>query len=277
MTTTVYPASQAFARAPDGGVLIGSPAVNFSINGQALPPPENTALLTSEPTPPDDPTEPALQATGPIPVAFELLPDYLDVDLSLVVPDTQDANTYVVTGLGNFPTVPQESVRLATIAAVVDYETGLPPSTSSTNLLVTLSPGSKSLTSYGVELTGRTLYFTSGAWIPAGTTPKRQIMACGALALVIPNLSDAGVSFDWSGLGGPGAGTVFAFDAQAFLGEVVSQIFPTILNIVPETQPVPATPANPYTLLPVPSYDVGDQELTVGTPVDYFQGIVHPA
>jgi len=267
-TQDVFPVTQGFPRPPDGGTEAPTMSEFPSPVSQGFPPAPLPYPFPSVPTPPKIPFNPISQAFAPVPVAYTLVPPALDVDVAKDAPSTLDAPTFVVSEVGNLPTVPQDSVRFFTIASVVDYDTGLPPGPGVVNLLVTLDPTSKPLNTFGAQLDGRTIYFTSGAWIPPQTTPQRLLLTYGPLAFVVPDKDAAGVSL--TGLGGPIAGNQIAINVAVGDGEVVTDLRGLVQNVIPSTNPLLDEDGVVDTLLPVQEVVATDQVLTIGTPVDHF-------
>ena len=177
----------------------------------------------------------------------------------------------MVSEVGSLPTSTQQSVRFFTIASVSDYETGLPPTTSSINLLVNLSVGLTPLTDFGVQLQGRAVYFVAGAWIPAGTTPQRAISNYGAQAFIIPNNDADGNPFPWTtpGVGGPTVGDTVAVDVAYRQGEVATQELGIVQEVVPQTSPLLDELGLVQTEVPVQQVLVSGQVVGVGTPANY--------
>jgi hypothetical protein len=274
MSRDVFPVTQGFPRPPDGGTVDPSPLVETAApSSQGFPPAPLAQPFPAEPTPPSTPTNPALQAFSPAPSVSTYVPPALDVDVAAMAPDESGAPTYVVSEVGNLPTVAQDSVATFVLAAVTDFATGLAPGPTTVDLLLTLDPSSKPLNSFGAQLFGRTLYFASGAWVPTGTTPQRPVLTYGPLALVVANADADGVLLTSLG-GGPVAGNQVALDVSVSEGEVVTNLLGIVQDVVPQTLPLLDEESGEGgtlgTLLPVQEVDVGDQATSVGTPADYF-------
>jgi hypothetical protein len=263
----VFPVRQGFPRPPDGGEEAPTTSEFPSPVSQAFKPAPLAYPFPSVPTPPKIPFNPVLQAFAPVPVAYTLVPPALEVDVAKDAPSTLDAPTYVVSEVGNLPTTPQDSTRSFTIAVVVDYDTNLPPVPGTVNLLITLDPASKPLNTFGAQLDGRTIYFTTGGWIPPQTTPQRPMLTYGPLAFVVPDKDAAGVSL--TGLGGPIAGNQIALNVAVGDGEVVTDLRGLVQDIVPQTNPLLDENGVVETKLPVQNVIISAQ-IPIGTPVDHF-------
>jgi hypothetical protein len=222
--------------------------------------------------------EPVLQAFAPVPVVAEVIPyNPLDQDVDLMLLDdvsSSDAPSYIVGDTGTIATNTQQSLRSYTISTITDYETGGAPDANSVNLKITVATGQASLDSYGISLSGRTLQFTAGAWIPPGTTPQRQISLVGALVLVVPNKDADGNPFAWPL--GPAAGTVVTVDVARTSSDVTFLLLGQVQNVVPSTDPLLTPDSTVETTLPVQEVLVSEQQTVVGTPVDHFQSNHNP-
>ena len=282
----VNPASQGFPRAPDGGTLVSSPVATLPPNQQAFAPAPLVNPFSVEPTAPLAPVQPAKVGPPMVPVTFTVVPPALEVDPAAQVLQPVDVPTFVVADQGSYQSTAAEALVGFAIATVVDNDTGAPASSTSINLLITFIPNGTPLTSFGVSMAGRAVQFLTGAWIPAGTTPKRPILIYSAFAVVVPNLDETGTRL--FNLTGPGAGNLTAVDTARYNAELVSQNTGTgAQNVVPATQPLPigfVAPAGSFPVylpdlgeassgLPVPDFVVNDQVLANGTPVDYLPGI----
>lgn len=266
-TQDVFPVKQGFPMPPDGGQPAPTASPHPSPASQAFKPAPLAYPFPSVPTPPKIPFNPASQAFKPVPVGYTLVPDALEVDVGKNAPSTQGAPTYVVSEVGNLPTIPQDATKFFTVAAVTNYETGGPTSGSTVNILIVLDPTSKPLNTFGAQLGGRTIYFTNGAWIPA-TPPRRTLLAYGSLALVVPNADADGVLLTSIG-GGPVAGNQVAINVAVGDGEVVTDLRGIVQDVVPQTNPVLDALGVVGTELPVQDVVVSAQ-VSHSTPVDHF-------
>ena len=272
ITQDVFPAKQGFPRPPDNGVPAPTAVDVDRVADQAFPPAPLPYPFPAEPPPPAT-TFPAKQAFTPVLLpSFVLVPPALEVNLNLDTQDNSgDAPSYVVSEVGSLPTSTQQSVRFFTITSVSDYDTAMPPTTSSINLLVNLSVGLTPLTDFGVQLQGRAVYFVAGAWIPAGTTPQRAISNYGAQAFIIPNNDADGNPFPWTapGVGGPTVGDTVAVDVAYRQGEVATQELGIVQEVVPQTSPLLDELGLVQTEVPVQQVLVSGQVVGVGTPANY--------
>lgn len=272
---SIFPAQQGFPRPPDGGVLVPTPVDASPPANQAFAPAPLINPFPIEPTPPAAPFLPASQGVGPIPSNSQFVPPAQEV----VVGDTPTASgddpTYIVTEQGSIATVPQEAIVSYAIASVTDYDTNLPISSSTVNIKLILNVGNASLNSYGFTFAGRTLYFTVGGWIPAGTTPQRKILLNGDAIVVIPNANADGTKLTASG-GGPVAGDTVAVDTARSQSEVLFTNLGIVQNVVPATDPLLDPSGDVTSDLPVQDVLVSDQATSIGTPVDYFPSTHYP-
>lgn len=277
MDITVFPVQQGFPRPPDGGVPAPTNANPKAVVTQGFAPAPLVNPFPIEPTPPQRPFQPVLQAAPPVPVLAEIIPfNPLDQNVDLMLlddPSSSNAPSYIVGDTGTISTNTQQSLRNYMISAVTDYETGGAPSSDTVNLKIVFASG-QALDSYGVSLSGRTLQFTFGGWIPPGTTPQREISLVGALVLVVPNHDADGNSFLWPA--GPAAGTVVTVDVARTSSDVTFELRGQVQNVVPSTNPLLDPDGTIETTLPVQEVDVSQQQTSVGTPVDYFQSNHHP-
>ena len=266
-TQDVFPVKQGFPMPPDGGQPAPTASPHPSPASQAFKPAPLAYPFPSVPTPPKIPFNPASQAFKPVPVGYTLVPDALEVDVGKNAPSTQGAPTYVVSEVGNLPTIPQESTQSFIVATVADFDTGLPTSGSTVNILIVLDPTSKPLNTFGAQLGGRTVYFATGAWIPA-TPPRRTLLTYGPLALVVPNADADGVLLTSIG-GGPVAGNQVAINVAVSAGEVVTDLLGIVQDVVPQTNPLQDTLGVVGPLLRVQEVVVSGQVPT-SNPVDHF-------
>jgi hypothetical protein len=277
----VFPANQGFPRPPDGGILVPTPFDASPPAKQAFAPAPTVSLFPIEPTPPSKPFLPASQAVGPIPSNSQVIPPAMEVVVADTPTASGDAPTYIVTEQGSIATVPQQAIVSYTIVSVTDYDTGLPPDANSINIKIVLNVGNAPLSSYGFSFAGRTLYFTSGTWIPLGTTPQRPILVNGDNIVVVPNAASNGTTtslYKGTGLGvtGPQPGDSIAVDTARSESEVLFQNLGLVQNVVPNTSPL-LDPSGAVTSdQPVQDANVSDQATSIGTPVDYFQTNHHP-
>lgn len=193
MDPTIFPANQAF-NPPLGG---GSPAptfINVKVGGQAFPPAPLVNPFPAVPTPPLLPTLPALVGVPPIPSDFELVPPAMEIDPAAQVLQPLNVPNFAVADFGSYVSNANATDALATytVTSVLDNDTGLPPvltppslvppQTAAVNLLVSLVPNGKPLTSFGVSLAGRIVQFTVS---PAAAA--RIISANGVGDITVPN------------------------------------------------------------------------------------------
>lgn len=268
---SIFPAQQGFPRPPDGGVLVPTPVNASPPANQAFAPAPLVNPFPIEPTPPAAPFLPASQGVGPIPSNSQFVPPAQEV----VVGDTPTASgddpTYIVTEQGSIATVPQEAIVSYTIASVTDYDTNLPISSSTVNIKLILNVGNASLNSYGFTFAGRTLYFTVGGWIPAGTTPQRKILLNGNAIVVVPNAAEDGTKLTSLGTGtGPVVGNTVDVDTARSQSEVLFTNLGIVQNISPSTDPLLDPSGEVTTDLQIQDVLVSDQATSIGTPVDYF-------
>ena len=271
VTIDVFPAQQGFPRPPDGGVLVPTPVDASPPANQAFAPAPLVNPFPIEPTPPAAPFLPASQGVGPIPSNSQFVPPAQEV----VVGDTPTASgddpTYIVTEQGSIATVPQEAIVSYTIASVTDYDTNLPISSSTVNIKLILNVGNAPLNSYGFTFAGRTLYFTVGGWIPAGTTPQRKILLNGDAIVVVPNAAEDGTKLTALGTGtGPVVGNTVDVDTARSQSEVLFTNLGIVQNISPSTDPLLDPSGEVTTDLQIQDVLVSDQATSIGTPVDYF-------
>jgi hypothetical protein len=204
---------------------------------------------------------------------------------------TQPVPTFVVSDAGSFNINPDSAIKYYTIISVVDNETGLPATSASVNLRFKIGGGAP-LSSYGFTFAGRILYFITGAWIvpPMPTIPERQISVYGDQGgnsiVIVPNQDADGIPL--VNPTAPSPGNVVALETARLESEVVFQQTGIVQDVVPSTTPhfpgeqvagvftvgplIPE-PGEIDTLIAVQDVDVGDQETSVGTPANYFQGI----
>ena len=293
-TINVFPAQQGFPRPPDGGVLVPTAVDVPNVFRKGFKPAPLVNPFPIEPTAPAAPFLPASQGVPPIPSQSVVVPQALAVNLMdppPVATPTQGAPTYVVSDAGSFAVDPGTAIKYYTVVSVVDNDTGLPATTTSVNLRITIAGGAP-LSSYGFTFSGRTLYFVAGAWIlpPLPSTPSRPISVWGDSGgngiLVVSNQDENGDPFPFPA--GPAAGTIVALETARLDSEVVYQSTGVVQNVVPTTTPhfpgeqvagiftvgplIPE-PGDVDTLVAVQEVNVGDQETVVGTPANYFPGI----
>lgn len=272
MDQNIYPVKQGFPRPPDGGQPAPTASPHPSPVSQGFAPAPLAYPFPSVPTPPQVPFNPVTQAFKPVPVAFTLVPPALEVNVAASDPSTSGAPTFVVSEVGNLPTIPQDATVSFTIASVVDFDTGLAQDPSTVNLLITLDPASKPLNTFGAQLYGREVFFTSGAWIPPPgpfaqplvTSPRRPLLTYGPLALVVPVKDEAG-----NGVA-PVATNTIALNVAVGDGEVVTDLHGLVQDIVPSTDPLLTENGIVETKLPVQEVVATDQVTTIGTPVNHF-------
>lgn len=270
-TIDVFPARQGFPRPPDNGQPVPTNTRVVRVSSQGFPPAPLVNPFPIEPTPPQKAFLPATQGVPPVKSLSSVIPPAQNVDtMSDISPI--GAPSYVVTEQGSIATIPQDEIKFYAIASVADYDTGLPPTAASVNIRITLAPAT--LNSYGFSLVGRPLYFTSGAWIPPGTTPQRTILAAGDAVVVVPNLDPSGVPLYTPG--GPAPGDQIAVDAVRSESEVLFTNLGTVQNIIPDTTPLLSPPGTVTTDLPVQEVEVSDQATVIGTPLDVFPTTHHP-
>ena len=275
-TIDVFPAQQGFPRPPDGGVLVPTPFDASPPANQAFAPAPLVNPFPIEPTPPSKPFLPASQGVGPIPSNSQFVPPAQEV----VVADTPTASgddpTYIVTEQGSIATVPQEAIVSYVIASVTDYDTNLPIDANTVNIRIALAVGNAPLSSYGFTFAGRTLYFTSGLWIPAGTTPQRTILLNGDAIVVVPNADESGIKLTATMPPWLAAGNTVALDTARSQSEVLFTNLGIVQNIVPATNPLLDPLGEVTSDFPVQDALVSDQATSIGTPVDYFPSTHHP-
>lgn len=285
----VNPANQGFPRAPDGGQIVSSPIDTLPPNNQAFAPAPLVNPFPIEPTAPLTPVQPAKVGPPMIPVAFTTVPQALEVDVAADQLIEVGVPSFVVTDQGSYQSTAAEALVDFTILTVLDNENGSPASSASINLLITLVPVGKTLTSFGVSLAGRIVEFLTGAWIAPNTSPSRPILIYSDFAIVVPNQDAQGNPL--FNPAGPGPGNMIAIDTARYNAELVSQNTGSDdQNVVPSTQPLPrgfTAPAGSFPIflpelgdassgLPVPDFVVNNQVLTAGTPVDFTPGISEP-
>jgi hypothetical protein len=237
----------------------GSPAEVVRVIDQALPGvlvPKDTLLYPT-------PIAPQAQQGPPL----MLSPTVLVPNPPLTTPGAAvptNPSIINVTPVGNYQTQASMALRNYTIASIVDVSTGLPPTNDSATLQIVLA-GGPSLDTYGLDLTGRILQFTSGG--PYITTlPTRPITFASGLVMVVPNNDANGNPFDWSGGQGPAIGNTVQFDTARTNSENVFGPGEPINLTIPKQTAV-ATGAPPVIGPTTIVVDVMDQELTNGNPM----------
>jgi hypothetical protein len=188
----VSPASQGFPRAPDGGTIVPTPIDTLPPNRQAFAPAPLVNPFPIEPTAPLAPVQPAKVGPPMIPVAFTVVPPALEVAVVAETLVPVNVPNFVVTDQGSYQSTASAALVDYIIAIVVDNDTGLPPvltppplvppQTAAVNLLVSLVPNGKPLTSYGVSLAGRNVQFTVSL-----SAAARVISANGVADITVPN------------------------------------------------------------------------------------------
>jgi len=169
-----------------------------------------------------------------------------------------------VTPVGNYQTQASQALHNYIIASIVDVSTGLPPTNTSSTLQIVLT-GGPSLDTYGLDLTGRVVQFTTGG--PYTTTlPTRVITFASGLIIVVPNQDANGNPFDFSGGHGPAIGNTLQFDTARTNSENVFGPGEPI-NLVIPTQTATPSGAPPQIGPATIDVDVMDQELTNGFPM----------
>ena len=279
-TQNVFPAQQGFPRPPDGGIIVPTPFDASPPANQAFAPAPLVNPFPIEPTPPSAPFLPASQGVGPIPSNSVVVPPAQEVVVADTANPTGDAPTYIVTEQGSIATVPEQAIVSYAIASVADYDTGLPPDVNSVNIRIVFVVGNAPLSGYGFSFAGRTLYFTSGTWIPPGTTPQRPILINGDAIVVVPNATSDGTTTLYMGTGigvtGPSPGDSIAVDTARSESEVLFQNLRIVQNVIPDTNPLLDPSGTVTSDLPVQDANVSDQATSIGTPVDYFPSNHHP-
>jgi hypothetical protein len=266
----VFPVTQGFPRPPDGGVLTNATTDVDTVVAQAFAPPPDANLLPSEPTAPLLPFRPISQASPPVPVLSSTIPPALDVNTMLDTNPDADAPTFVVSDLGSYSSNQSAIMKTYTIASVVDYYTGAPPSLSSSYLRILLNGGSPFET-YGVSFAGRTLLFLTLSGTTPSIPPERTILVYGDLSgnieeVVVPNAGSDGTKFTWPP--NPTVGDVVSVDTARYDDEVVSKLTGQVQDVVPQTTPLPTQLGTVYTNLPVRDVVVSDQVSVIGTPTN---------
>ena len=111
-----------------------------------------------------------------------------------------------------------------------------------------------------------------GAWITAGTTPQRPVLAYGRFVFVVSNTGADDETFPWTapGVGGPTAGDTVAVDVAYREGEVATQELGIVQSVTPQTSPLLDELGLVQTEVPVQQVLVSGQSDVVGTPADYF-------
>jgi hypothetical protein len=232
---------------------------------QALPPvlvPKDTLLY---------PTPIAAQAQPGLPLVMS--PTVLVPNPPVTIPKGSvptSPSIINVTPVGNYQTQASRAMQTYTIAAIIDVQTLLPPTNDSDTLQITLT-GGPSLDTYGLDLTGRTLQFTSGGPYTTddpntSTLPVRIVTYASGFVMVIPNKDIYGKPFNWAGGHGPAVGNTVQFDTARTNSENVFGPGQPINLVIPtETATPSGAPAliGPATVV----VDVMDQELTNGNPM----------
>jgi hypothetical protein len=237
----------------------GTPPEIVNVIDQALPPvltPQNSMLFPT-------PIGPQQQPGTPLVVSPTIsVPNPPVTTPSAAVPT--NPSIINVTPVGNFETQQSQALENYTIVSVVDVSTGLPPTNDSATLRITLT-GGPSLDSYGIDLTGNTLQFTSGG--PYTTTlPVRIINLVSGFTVSVPNQDTDGNTFDWTGGHSPAPGDTVQFSTARYNSENVFGPGEPLNLVIPTNTTTPVSPPpliGPATI----EVDVMDQELTSGFPM----------
>jgi hypothetical protein len=279
----VFPAKQGFDPPPDGGVVVPNTLLPGSLDvveagKQGFPPAPNLLFNFTGPfpTPAEPPFRPADVGVPPIPSLSSPIPQAIEVDVNKAAGQFASLNPrdVVISDAGSFEVNPGQVVQNYTVSAFVDNETGLPATSQSVNLRLTLGApplplaGGAPLTSYGVTLSGRSLLFATLNAIP----PERVILVWGVVAnanlVVVANEDAKGVKLVTAL--SLSVGDLVAFDSARQSSEVVFQNGSIVDVVIPMSLPLLDPPVGPSTLQPILNVNTTEQISSFPNPETVF-------
>ena len=259
-------ADQAFPPDTFSHAPVGPAAETVDANAELLVQEIVNPLAESALVPED--VEPATQGQALIAVSASFPDIGPDVNPQEAAEPPVNDNSWDVTAAGSFPVSPQNAIASGIIQAIVDPDTGAFPTASSIYVQFTLGLVVP-LDSYGVELTGRQLFFTSGAWAALLEVAYRIIVRWGSNIIIIANQDQNGNPLPWPPAPGPVPGNTVAFDTSRQGSEEVSNVIAGgVQDVTPKTNPLLPPPGTPA--FPAVEVNVSSQAPLPGLPINVF-------